>query len=102
MQQSSLNLEAFQKYLCRLNYFTDFKEDNDLMNKNPETDENDLKKHSSQQISENSNKELVSIPNNFMDLEEYIRIWQALFFLEAKAQIMKAKFLEVLNNKFII
>lgn len=97
--QSYLNLEPFQKYLCKLNYFTDFKEDSDLINKNPETDENELKRHSSQ--NEIASKELVPIPNSFMDMEEYIKIWQTLFFLEAKAQIMKAKFLEVIINKLI-
>ena len=30
-----------------------------------------------------------------VDMKEYIKIWQSLFFLEAKAQIVKAKFLEV-------
>ena len=90
----SIGLDSFQKYLCSLNYFTDFKEDSDLMNKNIETDENELKRSASQQESI-KDKELSSVPITFMDIEEYIKIWQNLFFLEAKAQITKAKFLEV-------
>lgn len=92
-----IGLDSFQKYLCSLNYFTDFKEDSDLMNKNLESDENALKKDIL--LQENlKDKELFPVPITFMDIEEYIKIWQNLFFLEAKAQIMKAKFLEVFPN----
>jgi hypothetical protein len=69
------------------------------MNKNIETDENDLKRTSSNPENPLSkDKELSPVPISFMDIEEYIKIWQNLFFLEAKAQIMKAKFLEVFNG----
>ena len=95
---NSIGLDSFQKYLCSLNYFTDFKEDNDLVNKNMETDENEIKRHASQLENQKEKEELSPVPIAFMDIEEYIKIWQNLFFLEAKAQIMKAKFLEVFSN----
>lgn len=99
----SIGLDLFQKYLCSLNYFKDFKEEGDLVNKNLETDENELKKSISS-TAENiaKEKELSPIPISFMDIEEYLKIWQNLFFLEAKAQIMKAKFLEVKNHFFFL
>lgn len=89
----SVGLDLFQKYLCSLNYFTDFKEDSDLFNKNIETDENQLLKS---QPAEKKDLNLAPVPVSFMDIDEYTKIWQNLFFLEAKAQILKAKFLEVI------
>ena len=97
----SIGRDLFQKYLCSLNYFKDFKEEGDLVNKNLETDENELKKSISTTENIAKEKELSPVPISFMDIEEYIKIWQNLFFLEAKAQIMKAKFLEVFKYFFL-
>lgn len=90
----NISLDNFQQYLCVLNYYNDFEEEKFIINVRQETDEN-ADKIEEKDIKINRDEDLCKVPNAFTDMKEYIKIWQSLFFLEAKAQIVKAKFLEV-------
>lgn len=96
----NISLDNFQEYLCLLNYYKDFEEENDIINVAMETDENAKKIEETKEIKE-IDRDLYAIPMSFYDAKEYIKIWQSLFFLEAKAQILKAKILEVKKNEKI-
>lgn len=76
-------LNKFHEYLCGLNYYTDFNED--IYNAEVNEEEEDAK------IPE----ELPEVPLTFENVDDYIRVWQSLFFVEAKAQIKKEELVEV-------
>jgi hypothetical protein len=90
----NISLDNFQQYLCVLNYYKDFEEEKYIINVRQETDEN-AEKIDEKNLKINNDEDLCKVPNSFTDIKEYIKIWQSLFYLEAKAQIVKAKFLEV-------
>lgn len=78
-------LNKFHAYLCSLNYYDDFNEEQ----YNKELDEN---------IEESTKpSDLQEIPLTFDNPEEYMRIWRNLFYVEAKAQIERSEQVEVLK-----
>lgn len=82
----TLNLEQlnrFHDYLCSQDYYKDFDDEFYL----PEIQE----KNADQQ----KDNDLKEIPLTFDNIESYKSIWEALFYLEAKAQIKKAEKEEV-------
>ena len=91
----NLSLDKLQAYLCNLNFYKDFNHNEyEKTNQSIEIEQKDLIIETEPEKN-NQDKDLVNIPLNFENYEEYIKIWQNLFYLEVKAQIMKSRYLEV-------
>jgi hypothetical protein len=71
------SVDPFYDYLCSLDYYDDL--DEELYN--PELE--DLKQKTKEM------PELKEVPTIFDDVDHYVQIWQDLFFMEAKANIVK-------------
>lgn len=75
-------LQKFHEYLCSQDFYRDFRED---LNEAEADDDDNLK----------LKNDLKEIPLEFDNGEEYTKAWEQLFFIECKAQILKAKASEV-------
>ena len=80
------SLNRFHEYLCSADYYNDFNED--IVN--PEIDP--------EKGPVTTTDQLQTVPANFDDTNEYLKIWEPLFFLEANAQIKKGEKAEVERN----
>lgn len=80
------SLTAFHRYICSLDYFADFKDKLDTVNNSLE-----LKEEDRVQVGE-------KIKLKFDTAYEYIAEWEEMFFLEAKAQIIRGGITEKLSS----
>ncbi len=84
---SARTLGGFYDFLCQLDFYKDL-QDTHLMDNGLESDAN--YKKMAQAETEPGSETLVKVPLQFIDDNEYIRIWTALFQLESKAQVVKS------------
>lgn len=73
-------LSNLHRYLCSLDYYTDFKDQKDSLNENLELREEDAK----------SSKAAMgqALPLSFDTVYDYLNEWQEVFRIESKAQII--------------
>ena len=77
-------LTKFHIYLCSLNFYNDFIE------KPLNVEEDNPQMIQTQEVAT-----IKHIPLQFDSYDEYIKVWEKLFFIEARAQILKARYNEV-------
>jgi hypothetical protein len=82
-----VSLTPFHKYLCSLDYYSDFKDKITMVNNSLETKEEEMASMKEPIVGE-------KISLKFDTCYDYINEWEEMFLLEAKAQIIRGGALE--------
>lgn len=77
-----VSLTPFHKYLCSLDYYSDFKDKITMVNNSLETKEEEKEAMKEPIVGE-------KIKSTFETCYDYINEWEEMFLLEAKAQIIR-------------
>ena len=78
------NLHNLYEYILNLDFFNDILNDVQVNNLEVDKEENiEINDHI-------NNNKIIEVPLDFINSQYYIKVWEPLFFLECKANILKS------------